>query len=233
MAGTELSRWIFWAGLTVGVAFVAALGWWTGLGSRANVGSTDGHPLEGLKVFGTVPPFSLIERSGMPVTRDDLMGKVWIANFIYTHCPDTCPLQTANMARVQRDLEDIRDLRLVSITVDPERDSPPVLKEYADRYEADPNRWLFLTGEKDAIYRLAQEGFRLSLVDPGQRVERRLFAPTPVFAHHGESGKRFIHTSRFVLVDREARIRGYYPGTDEEALQRLRRDVRILSEPEE
>jgi len=228
VAGTETSRWIFWAGLTVGVAFVAGLGWWMGLGSKANVASTDERPLEGLQVFGTVPPFSLVERSGERVTREDLMGEVWIVNFIYTHCPDTCPLQTANMALLQRDLEDVRNLRLVSITVDPERDIPPVLKEYADRYKADPNRWLFLTGEKDAIYRLAQEGFRLSVVDPEQRADRPLFAPALVFAHHGETEKQFIHSSRFVLVDRQAQIRGYYQSTDDDALQRLRRDVRIL-----
>lgn len=228
VAGTETSRWIFWAGLALGVAFVAGLGWWMGLGSKANVASTDERPLEGLQVFGTVPPFSLIERSGERVTREDLMGEIWIVNFIYTHCPDTCPLQTANMAQLQRNLEDVRDLRLVSITVDPERDTPPVLKEYADRYGADPSRWLFLTGGKDVIYRLAQEGFRLSVVDPEQRVERRLFAPPPVFAHHGGSEKRFIHSSRFVLVDRQARIRGYYQSNDNEALQRLRRDARTL-----
>ena len=227
------SRWAILAGATAILAVIVGFARFMVRGPWFQAGSQEERPLEGLKVFGTVPPFSLIEQSGMPVTRDDLMGKVWIASFIYTHCPDTCPLQTANMARVQRDLKDVKALRLVSITVDPERDTAPVLKEYADRYEADPNRWLFLTGEKDAIYRLAQEGFRLSVVDPEQRVERRLFAPPPVFAHHGESEKRFIHSSRFVLVDREARIRGYYPGTDEEALQRLRRDVRILSEPEE
>ncbi len=228
VAGTDTSRWIFWAGLTVGVAFVAGLGWWTGLGSKANVASTDERPLEGLQVFGTVPPFSLIERSGTRVTRDDLMGKVWIANLIYTHCPDTCPLQTAEMARLQSAFMTEGDLRLVSITVDPERDTPPVLKEYADRYGADPDRWLFLTGDKDAIYRLAQEGFRLSVLDPEQKVERPLFAPALVFAHHAETEKRFIHSSRFVLVDREARIRGYYQSNDKEALQRLRRDARTL-----
>ncbi len=227
------SRWAILAGATAILAVIVGFARFMVRGPWIQAGSQEERPLEGLQVFGTVPPFSLIERSGTLVTRDNLMGTVWIVNFFYTHCPDTCPLQTANMARLQRDLKDVKDLHLVSITVDPERDTPPVLREYADRYEANPNRWLFLTGEKDAIYRLAQEGFRLSLVDPEQRVERRLFAPTPVFAHHGESGKRFIHSSRFVLVDSEARIRGYYPGTDEEAFQRLRQDVRILLEREE
>lgn len=229
MAGTGAFRWTFWAVLAVGVAFVAGLAWWTGLGSRAPVGTTEVHPLEGLKVFGTVPPFSFIERNGERVTRDDLTEKVWIANFIYTHCPDTCPLQSAQMARLQADFAAEKDLRLVSITVDPERDTPPVLSQYANRYGADPDRWLFLTGEKAAIYHLAQDGFRLSVVDPEERkTSSRFFEPESVFAHHGETGKQFIHSSRFVLVDRQARIRGYYQSSDEQALQRLRRDARTL-----
>ena len=185
-------------------------------------------PGETLDVFGAVPDFSLIERNGKPVRRDDLMGKVWIATFIYTRCPDTCLLQTTEMAKLQSALTTEDDLRLVSITVDPERDTPAVLSQYANRYGADANRWLFLTGEKEAIYRLAREGFRLSVVDPEKQVRRRLFAPSLVSAHDGETEKLLLHSSRFVLVDRQARIRGYYQSNDEKALQRLRRDVRIL-----
>ena len=263
VAGTETSRWIFWAGLALGVAFVAGLGWWIGLGSKANVPSTDERPLEGLQVFGTVPPFSLIERSGTRVTRDNLMGTVWIVNFIYTHCPDTCPLQTANMSRLQRDFKDVKDLYFVSITVDPDRDTPPVLREYADRYGADPARWLFLTGEKEAIYRLAREGFHLGAGFPNDQgqgpakgrahpvagtvtsyltgwhsAQGRIrilklvgsqLVPAQAWAHAEDFGQGTLpHTSRFVLVDIQARIRGYYPGTDDEALQRLRRDVNML-----
>ena len=227
--GKVKTRLILLGALAAGLAVTAALTLWMAQSSRVGGGSVDERPLEGLQVFGTVPSFSLIERSGQRVTREGLMGKIWIANFIYTNCPDTCPLQTANMAQLQRDLEDVKDLRLVSITVDPEHDTPLVLREYANRYGADPNRWRFLTGEKEAIYRLAHEGFRLSVVDPEERNTRIWFLePQPVFAHHGEGGKEFIHSSRFVLVDRQARIRGYYQGTDEEALQRLRKDVRTL-----
>ena len=213
--------------LFVLVGVLGVLWIWRGPAIRSWVGEE--RPLEGLKVFGTVPSFSLIEPSGGLVSREDLTGKVWIANFIYTHCPDTCPLQSAEMARLQADFGAEIDFRLVSITVDPERDTVLVLSQYAKRYRADPDRWLFLTGEKGAIYRLAQEGFRLSVVDPEERkTSRRFFEPESVFAHHGETGKQFIHSSRFVLVDRQARIRGYYHSNDEEALQRLRRDVRTL-----
>ncbi len=156
--GRVKARLIILGVLSAVLALTAALALWMIQGARVGGGGADERPLEGLKVFGTVPPFSLIEQSGKPVTREDLTGKVWIANFFYTHCPATCPLQTANMARLQRDLTDVQDLRLVSVTIDPERDTPAVLSEYADRYGADPARWLLLTGEKEAIYRLARSG---------------------------------------------------------------------------
>ncbi|MFQ5961193.1 MAG: SCO family protein [Candidatus Methylomirabilales bacterium] len=243
-AGTGTYRWILLGGSMATLALVAGLAFWVVQGAQVGGGSADERSLEGLQVFGTVPPFSLIERSGTPVTRDDLMGKVWVVNFFYTHCPDTCPLQTANMARLQRDLKDSRNLHLVSITVDPERDTPPVLREYADRYSADAARWLFLTGEKGAIYRLAREGFHLGAGFPNDRAQgpaegrahpvARLLVPARAWAHAEDFGKETLpHSSRFVLVDREARIRGYYPGTDVEAFQRLRQDVCILLEQEE
>ncbi len=226
----------------------------------------DTRPLEGLKVFGTVPDFSLIQRDGRQVTLADLRGKVWITNFIYTHCTDTCPLQSAQMARLQEELKTEPDFRLVSITVDPEQDTPETLSEYATRFGANRERWLFLTGNKRAVYTLAVEGFRLSVADPeeldqGPRDKRApssrpqarqedpfqqpegrvgtitrfpqiagksLLEPATALAHPGHAGKPFIHSSRFALVDGQARIRGYYQSNDEEALGRLRRDVRTL-----
>ena len=208
------------------IGAVGVLWFWQGPAIRSWLSGK--RPGEALDVFGSVPDFSLIERSGRKMGRSDLAGRVWITNFIYTHCPDTCPLQTAQMAKLQADFAEEKALRLVSITVDPERDTVLVLSQYAKRYGADPERWLFLTGEKSTIYRLALEGFRLSMVDPAEGVKSWFFGPITVLAHHGETGKQFIHSSRFVLVDRQARIRGYYQSAEEDALQRLRRDVRIL-----
>jgi len=208
------------------IGAVGVLWFWQGPAIRSWLSGK--RPGEALDVFGSVPDFSLIERSGRKMGRSDLAGRVWITNFIYTHCPDTCPLQTAQMAKLQADFAEEKALRLVSITVDPERDTVLVLSQYAKRYGADPERWLFLTGEKSTIYRLALEGFRLSVVDPAEGVKSWFFWPITVLAHHGETGKQFIHSSRFVLVDRQARIRGYYQSAEEDALQRLRRDVRIL-----
>jgi cytochrome oxidase Cu insertion factor (SCO1/SenC/PrrC family) len=119
-----------------------------------------------LPVYGVIPDFALIDQSGHSVGRSDLEGKIWIASFLFTNCPDECPLLTAEMARLQSDLAHITDLRLVSISVDPDRDTPAVLSQYAERFNANPGRWLFLTGDKRAIYRLAREGFRLGIVDP-------------------------------------------------------------------
>ena len=252
--------------LVLALAGVLGVAVWTWQGARRGQGSEDHRPLEGLKVFGTVPDFSLVERGGRRVTLAELRGKVWIVNFIYTHCTDTCPLQSAQMARLQEGFSAEPDLRLLSITVDPEQDTPKVLADYAGRFGADRDRWLFLTGEKKALYTLALEGFRLSVADPaevsdpsqdkrspanrpdaredqsskhwtlpGRAVARILndavtwlFDPVPAYAHPGHPGKPFIHSSRFVLVDRQARIRGYYPSDDEAALGRLRRAVKVL-----
>ena len=124
------------------------------------------------------------------------------------------------MAQLQANFAETAAVRLVSITVDPERDTQAVLSRYADRFGADPGRWLFLTGEKESIYRLVRDGFRLPVVDP---LLTSPFAP----ASHG-GGKDPAHATRFVLVDRRGRIRGYYDSTEAEALHRLRKHVQTL-----
>jgi protein SCO1/2 len=178
-------------------------------------GSGDDKPLEGLKEFGTVPQFSLTERDGRRVALSDLKGKVWIVNFIYTNCPDTCPIQSAQMKQLQDEFSSEKDMRLVSITVDPERDTPEVLTKYAARFDADSSKWLFLTGEKKMIHEFAQKGFQLGAAEiPHDK--------------RPASGATHTHSPRFVLVDREAQIRGYYVSTDAEAMKRLSRDLRTL-----
>ena len=168
----------------------------------------------GLEPLGTLPAFELVERRRVPLRLEDLRGKVWVADFMYTSCVEVCPLQSAEMARLQAAFADHGDLRLVSISVDPERDTPAVLSDYAEKFQADPRRWLFATGEPQAIARLAQEGFRLS-------------AASYVSGEDG-ADYTFIHSNRFVLVDRQGRIRGYYRSTDPDDLMRLRRDLATL-----
>jgi len=233
--GWTILRSLLWGLVVLFGAAGAGLAAWPWLGERvartvglvASADRTQGV-LEKLEVYGRVPDFSLVERSGRRITLADLLGKVWIVNFFYTECTDTCPLQTANMARLQADLAGESDLRLVSISVDPEHDTPEVLSEYAARFRADPERWPFLTGSRDAIYRLAIDGFRLGVVDQGEK--RAWLGPARVWAHPvpNPARKPIIHSSRFVLVDRQARIRGYYHGTDSDSLARLRENVKLL-----
>lgn len=189
---------------------------------------------EGLGDSGQVPDFSLTDRSGRRITLADLQGKVWLANFIYTRCTETCPLQSAEIARLQQEFSGARDLRFVSITVDPQHDTPAVLAAYATRYHADPAQWLFLTGSKAAIYALAKDGFKLGVSDGGAaqaESAERLVGPSPAFASHGSKGL-IMHSARFVLVDRKARIRAYYPSDDPGSLTGLRQNLRaLLDEP--
>jgi protein SCO1/2 len=173
------------------------------------------QPLDGLSSYGSVPNFTLLERSSKEVTLARLRGTVWVADFIYTSCQDTCPLETAEMAKLQERLKDTPGVKLVSFSVDPETDTPAVLSRYADRFGADVNRWLFLTGPKEQIMHLVQEGFRLSAVPA---------APS------GPGAYVISHSTRFVLVDRHARIRGYYNSLDAHAMQRLRKDIAGLLE---
>ncbi len=256
MKATIPARHMFGSGMLVLVlAGVLATTMWIWRDLRIDHWNHGDRDLKGLQVFGTLPDFSLTERNGRRVTLADLRGKVWIANFIYTHCTDTCPLQSARIAKLQDEFASERDLRFVSITVDPMRDTPKVLAEYAARFGADPNRWLFLTGEKQAIYALAQQGFYLSVEAPEaprkpHRMQRRpmnraerweettgrtlrhlllaLVEPVPAFGHSDFLVPPFIHSSWFVLVDRQDRIRGYYQSDDEATLQRLRGDMKIL-----
>ena len=186
---------------------------WLKLAPRPGLMGWDAKPLEGLQRYGSVPQFSLVERSGKTTTLADLRGSIWIADFIYTTCQDTCPMQTAEMAQLQEQWKDRAGLKLVSFSVDPEKDTTTVLSRYAERYKADAQRWLFLTGAKEEVGRLVQEGFRLSAVAlPGD----------------GNVGSVIMHSPRFVLIDKQAQIRGYYDSRDPEAIQRLKNDVATL-----
>jgi protein SCO1 len=167
-------------------------------------------PSKALPVYGQVGDFNLIEASGKPVGLSDLRGKVWVASFIFTVCAGPCPVMTHHLAKAQSDLPMRDDLKLVSVSVDPVRDTPAVLTQYAERFGADRSRWLFLTGDKTQIHRLSRETFKLTVVDDGTTVD---------------------HSTKFVLVDRNGLIRGYYDGLDMEMVKQLARDVeRVLAE---
>lgn len=152
-------------------------------------------PLQG--DFGKVPNAELIERSGTTVHLKDLEGKVWVAGFIFTRCHETCPMVSGVMARLRSELPE--DVQLVTITVDPRYDTPDVLREYARNYDAKEN-WWFLTGSRDSVYELIQNGFKLGVAEN----------PDP----EKLPGERISHSTRLVVVDQEGHIRGYYDSTD-------------------
>ncbi len=169
----------------------------------------------GLADYGTVPEFELVSQTGETVRHDDLVGQVWIADFIFTQCASSCVMMNTQLQRLSSSLDPATPVRLVSFSVDPERDTPEQLSAYADAYDATPDQWLFLTGDKSQMHRLVSEGFHLSVQDA---------SPEDIAA----GAEPVLHSTRFVLVDASGRMRGYYNGLDDEAVRQLGRDVAAL-----
>ncbi len=186
---------------------------WLKLGPPPRFALVDGAGDDRLKQYGAVPDFKLTERNGSEVNLAQLRGKVWVADFIYTTCTDTCPLQTAAMAKLQKEFAAKSNVQFVSVSVDPERDTPQVLSAYADKHDADRQRWYFLTGQRDQVIKLIRDGFHLSV------------AALPDSA---ESHGMIPHSPRFVLIDGQAQIRGYYDSRAMDAIARLRNDIATL-----
>lgn len=165
-----------------------------------------------LQKLWQLPDFSLTERSGKTMSLADLAGKVWVADFFYTTCPGPCPMMTSRLSALEEKLAGKTDVRLVSISLDPEKDSPDVLREYADRFKAGAD-WLFFTGEKATIRTLAEKGFKLAVAE-----ERN--SPEPI-----------VHSTKLVLVDRAGWVRGLYEGVGEDQTARMIADIeRLLAE---
>jgi protein SCO1/2 len=161
-----------------------------------------------LPVFGQIPRFELIDETGRPFDGKSLDGTVWVADFIFTTCTGPCPRMSSLMRQVQQAASSIPEVKLVSFTVDPEHDTPAVLAQYALRYHAQPERWHFLTGTREALDHLTRDAFKLGNVD-GQ----------------------LVHSTRLVLLDRQARIRGYYSTSEDSPVGQLVRDIkRVLAE---
>ena len=159
--------------------------------------------------YGTVPTFQLTNQNGQPFGSGQLAGKIWIADFIYTTCPGPCPMISGRMSELQKPLEK-SDVHLVSFSVDPEKDTPAVLRGYAGKLQAEPGRWDFLTGPKSAIYKLSHDGFKLAVSD-------------------GSDAQGLpVHSTRMVLVDRHGQIRGYYDATEPDAITKLVADTNHL-----
>ena len=159
--------------------------------------------------YGSVPPFQLTNQDGKPFGSSDLAGKIWIADFIYSTCPGPCPMISTRMSEMQKPLER-SDVHFVSFTVDPNKDTPKRLREYAGQLHAVPGRWDFLTGPKSEIYNLSLNGFKLAAA------ARSSENPEP------------LHSTRMILVDRHGQIRGYYDATAADAITKLVADTNHL-----
>lgn len=161
---------------------------------------------ERLPVHNAVPAFTLTAHTGGEFRSEaTLNGTVWVADFIFTTCHGPCPRMTSRMRRLQQDLAGVPNVKLVSFTVDPETDTPEVLAEYARQYGAEDG-WYFLTGSEETLHELNRHVFML-----------------------GDVQGNLDHSTRFVLIDAQGYIRGYYLSSEPEAMQQLEADVRALA----
>src|SRR5256885_11361913 len=146
--------------------------------------------------YGAVPEFVLVNQEGQNFGCRELRGKSWVADFIYTTCPGPCPMISSRMSELQKPFEKT-DVHLVSFTVDPAKDTPQVLRGYAEKLQAEPGRWDFLTGPQSTIYNLSRDGFKLAV---------------------GEEKRVPVHSTRMILVDRHCDIRGYYDAAEADSV---------------
>ena len=160
-----------------------------------------------LPTLSTIPNFTLTNQNNTPTTQDNLKGKIWVADFIYSQCGDECPMMTSKMAAVQSKVKNVQGVAFVTVTTDPVNDTPKVLKSYAAAHKADEANWFFLTGDKKEIVNLSKVGFKL---------------PADL--------KRRIHTEKFALVDKEGHVRGYYDSTAAADLTKLEADIHSLAD---
>lgn len=180
------------------------------LGERdVEIRTVDGSEVEDT-VYHTVPEFEYINQDSVLVRSEDLKGKIWIADFFFSHCPSICPPMTSNMKRLNVNTKDLSEkVQFLSFSIDPDRDTPTRLREYIKTYGIEANNWYFFTGNEDETHLLAKEFF-----NGAQRDE------------DAEGG--FGHTSYFALVDTNGYVRGIYDGTDAEQVDKLESDLRKL-----
>lgn len=165
-----------------------------------------------LPVLSQVPPFAFVSQAGEPFGARELQGQVWVANFIFTRCPNVCPKFTAKMGVLQeRSAGELGPLKLVSFTVDPENDTPEVLKAYGEKYAADFSRWTFARGERTELEKVVRQGM-MQPMDKGD----------------GKDLNTVVHGSYFALVDGQLRVRGVYRFTEANAVDEVLRDAKVL-----
>ncbi len=160
-------------------------------------------------LYHRVPNYSFINQDNKRIDSTFFEGKIQVVDFKFTKCTGICPTMTSNMVDVYSVFLDDLDLVFMSFTVDPENDSPEVLKEYQYQYKIRNKNWAFLTGDSKDIYGLARQGFYIS-------------------GYYDENNKDFVHSEKVILVDKEGIIRGYYDATDKEDVVRLKVEIKVL-----
>jgi protein SCO1/2 len=197
---------LLWGVLVIAMLGVVGTGLWARYRDAVELNSKSEAALPTLFDAAT---FNLTDQDGKPFSSDQLRGKTWVADFIFTNCPGACPKMTMRMAGLQKALAR-PDVHFVSFSVDPDRDTPAALKAYAKTYDADPARWHFLTGEKAALFQAARD-MKLT-AEPA-----------------GVLGPEIAHAEKFLLVDRAGRVRGAYDSTDDQDIKRLAADAAALA----
>lgn len=162
-----------------------------------------------VKKYHSIADFSLINQNGKVVTQADYENKIYVADFFFTTCQTICPIMTDHMVKIQESLNDDRNVFLLSHTVTPEIDSVGQLKKYAVEKGVDDKRWNLVTGDRKEIYDLARKSYLVAKDNPYEEFD-------------------LIHTENFVLVDDRRRIRGFYDGTDPDAIDELLQDIKVL-----
>ena len=157
-----------------------------------------------------IQDYKLTNQEGRKVSTKDWENKIVVANFFFTNCPSICPKMITNLKEVQQTYAQNKNLLIVSFSVDPERDSVTVLKNYVTRFHINEANWNLITGSKIEIYRLARTSFKVTATD-------------------GDGGPEdFIHSDKLILIDEKKQIRGYYDGTDKKEVTQLIKDIKKL-----
>jgi protein SCO1/2 len=163
------------------------------------------RPASKLPAYDKVPSFTMTDSEGRPFRQSEMAGKIWIVDFIYTFCPAECPLMSSRMRKLEGQIKDMNDVSLLSISVDPERDTPPVLNKFAHRWGAPNGQWKFITGDAATVHLLAYQTF-----------------------HVGDVINKMEHSTKFAVVDRQGVIRGYYSSFDRDSMADLLKDIESL-----
>jgi protein SCO1/2 len=203
MAEKNNSQRLLWAGLVVALLAIGiyALNDWL---KKQEIT----EPSRIIPVLGAVPEFTLTDQGGKPFGTSDLKGKIYVVDLIFTNCAGTCPMLTAEMASLQKSLKKTTDVHLVSISVDPNNDTPEILADYAKKYNADLKNWHFLTGKVSTIYTVAKDGFKMTVDSVSDDIQNPI-----------------VHSERFALVDKKGQIRAFYNGTEPESKEKLLFDI--------